>query len=358
MLKEIYEQSETLTNALRGKYDPKNKITKFGGLNIPEFDIKNLERVVFLACGTSWHSGLVGEYYLEKFAGLAVEVEYASEFLCKMEKLSSRDLVIPISQSGETIDTLMALRKANRDGVFSLGIVNSVGSSIAREVNGGIYIHVGPEIGVASTKAYTGQIINLYLLSIYLGRVRGVLNGGQADALYKKAAAVPGQVAEILKDTRTIVAIAKKFRNTPNFIYLGRGINYPTALEGALKLKEISYIHAEGFPAAEMKHGPIALVDRKMPVVFLVKKDDGYEKILSNIQEIKARKGIIIAVVEKDERLVEKTADYIIRVPETSPLLSPILNIIPLQLLAYHIARLRGCEIDKPRNLAKSVTVE
>ncbi|OGJ85949.1 MAG: glutamine--fructose-6-phosphate aminotransferase [Candidatus Raymondbacteria bacterium RifOxyA12_full_50_37] len=358
MLKEIYEQPETLANALRGKWDARRMMPKFGGLNIPEYDINNLQRVIILACGTSWHAGLVAEYYLEKFAGFQVEVEYASEFLCKMDDLGSRDLVIPISQSGETIDTLMALRKANKFGVYSLGIVNSVGSTIAREVTGGSYIHVGLEIGVASTKAFTGQIMALYLLAIYLGRVRGILKGAQADILFKKARALPGLVTEIFKNERTIISIARKFKRAANFIYLGRGLNYPTALEGALKLKEISYIHAEAFPAAEMKHGPIALVDRKMPVVFTVQKDDGYEKILSNIEEIRARKGIIIAVVEKGDSLVRKKADYIIEVPGTSMFLSPMLNIVPLQLLAYHIARLRGCEIDKPRNLAKSVTVE
>ena len=359
MLKEIFEQPETLKAALSGRYDNKNQVPKFGGINIPPFDLKQIERVMFLACGTSYHAGLVGEYYLEKYAGLKVEVAYASEFLCKEEKLSPRDLVIPVSQSGETADTLMALRKANREGAHSLGVVNTVGSTIAREVNGGgLYIHVGPEIGVASTKAYTGHLLNMYLLSIYLGRFRGVIKAGEAETLMQKARAVPRLAAEALKCAPKVLSIAKRFKNASNFIYLGRGINYPTAMEGALKLKEISYIHAEGFPAAEMKHGPIALVDKHMPVVFIVKRDDGYEKILSNIEEIKARKGIVIAVVEKEDRLVEKKADYVIRVPATTAELSPIIFVIPLQLLAYHIARLRGCAIDKPRNLAKSVTVE
>jgi glucosamine--fructose-6-phosphate aminotransferase (isomerizing) len=358
MLKEIHEQPETLRNSLRGKYDIKNKIPKFGGLNIPEFDLKNLDRVIILACGTSWHAGLVGEYYLEKYAGIRVEVEYASEFLCKYDSITSRDLVIPISQSGETLDTLMALRKASNLGALSLGIVNSVGSTIAREVTGGIYIHVGPEIGVASTKAYTGQLINLFLLAIYLGRIRGNITGAHAETLVRRIRRVPKIVREALKSEKAILAIARKFKNASNFIFLGRGFHYPTAMEGALKLKEISYIHAEGFPAAEMKHGPIALVDKKMPVVFVVKKDKGHEKIVNNIEEVKARKGIIITVVEQDDRIVQKKADYVIKIPSTYTSLSPIVSIVPLQLLAYHIARLRKCEIDKPRNLAKSVTVE
>lgn len=358
MLKEIHEQPETLKSSLLGKYDRANSTPKFGGINIAELDLRSVERVVILACGTSWHAGLVGEYYLEKFAGLNVEVEYASEFLCKEGKLNYRDLVIAISQSGETADTLMALRKAASQGALSLGLINSVGSTIAREVDGGVYIHVGPEIGVASTKAYTGQVLNLFLLALYLGRVRGCLKAAQCDALMQQAREVPGIMADQLKHERLIVSIAKKFKKAPNFIFLGRGINFPTALEGALKLKELSYIHAEGYPAGEMKHGPIALVDRKMPVVFVVKKDEGHDKILSNIEEIRCRKGIILSVMEKGDTEVKKRSDYVIEVPVVIPELSPLINIIPLQLLAYHIARQRRCAIDKPRNLAKAVTVQ
>ncbi|MFH0921747.1 MAG: glutamine--fructose-6-phosphate transaminase (isomerizing) [Fibrobacterota bacterium] len=358
MRKEIHEQPETLSTVLSGRWDAKNLIPKIGGVRIPPLDIRQIDRAIFLACGTSYHAGLVAEYYFEKFAGLRTEAAYASEFLCKVESLTPRDLVLPISQSGETADTLQALRRANEQGAHSLGLVNTVGSTIARDVNGGgMYLRVGPEIGVASTKAYTGQLMTLYLLSLWLGRMRGVLKGSQTQALYAKARALPRMVKAALATEPQIKALAAHFKKSENFIYLGRGINYPTALEGALKLKEISYIHAEGFPAAEMKHGPIALVDKKMPVVVVVKKDEGYERILSNIEEIKARKGIVIAVMDQDDRTVIKKADYILRVPQTTPELSPMVYIVPLQLLAYHVARLRGCEIDKPRNLAKSVTV-
>ncbi|OGS36146.1 MAG: glutamine--fructose-6-phosphate aminotransferase [Elusimicrobia bacterium RIFOXYB2_FULL_49_7] len=358
MHKEIFEQPDALKRLLAGKYDAKNSIPKFGGINIKELDLKNIQRVIILACGTSWHAGLVGEYYLEKYAGLQVEVEYASEFLCKAEQLSYRDLVIAISQSGETMDTLLALRKAVSQSALSLGLINSVGSTIAREVDGGLYLHVGPEIGVASTKAFTGQVLSLFLLSLYLGRVRGCLKAAECDALFKQARALPLLLKGQLKGERAIIAIARRFKRAPNFIFLGRGIHFPTALEGALKLKELSYIHAEGYPAGEMKHGPIALVDKKMPVVFVVKKDDGHSKILSNIEEIRARKGIILSLIEENDKDVRKKSDYVIKVPSTIPDLSPIVYILPLQLLAYHIARLRGCEIDKPRNLAKAVTVQ
>jgi glucosamine--fructose-6-phosphate aminotransferase (isomerizing) len=358
MLKEIHEQTETLKTILSGKYDSKNKIPKFGGIRIPPLDLKTLDRVIIIACGTSFNAGLVGEYYLEKFAGIRTEVAYASEFLCKAEKLSSHDLIIAISQSGETADTLVALRKANADGAHSIGVVNVVGSTIAREVNaGGLYIHVGPEIGVASTKAYTGQLLSLFLFSLWLGRMRGTIKPQEADRQIKLAALLPKLAEATLKNEPSIISIARKFKNATNFMYLGRGIHYPTSLEGALKLKEISYIHAEGIPAAEMKHGPIALIDKKMPVVFAVMNDDGYEKIFGNIEEVKARKGVVIAIAENSDKLIAKKADYVIRVPESTAELSPILFAIPLQLLAYHIARLRNCEIDKPRNLAKSVTV-
>ncbi|MBL8028942.1 MAG: glutamine--fructose-6-phosphate transaminase (isomerizing) [Fibrobacteres bacterium] len=358
MLKEIHEQPETMRTIIAGKFDFKNKIPKFGGIRITPLDLKNLDRAIILACGTSFNAGLAGEYFLEKTAGLKTEVVYASEFLCKAEKLSSRDLVIAISQSGETADTLAALRKANSDGAHSIGVVNVVGSTIAREVNsGGLYIHVGPEVGVASTKAYTGQLLSLFLFSLWLGRMRGSLKPAEAEAEMKRLTSLPALAEAALKNEKKIIAIASKFKNATNFMYLGRGIHYATSLEGALKLKEISYIHAEGMPAAEMKHGPIALIDKKMPVVFAVKRDDGYEKIIGNIEEVKARKGIVIAIAEESDKEIHKKADYVIRVPDSTQELSSMLFAIPLQLLAYHIARFRKCEIDKPRNLAKSVTV-
>lgn len=349
MLKEIFEQPEAITNTIRGRIK-NNKIKLSVNLNT-----NLIKRVVLIGCGTSWHSALIGKYFWEKILSIPVEVDYASEFRYRNPVINKNDLVIVISQSGETADTLAALREAEAKGAKTIGIVNVVGSTIAREVNSGIYLHAGPEIGVASTKAFTCQIIVLLLLALYIKQKRG-------EQINKKLLTelnnLPLKIKRVLKQTTAIKNIAKKYKNNKNFLYLGRGINFPVALEGALKLKEISYIHAEGYPAAEMKHGPIALIDENMPVVFISPKDQGYEKILNNMEEIKTRKGKILAIITEVDKKIKKLTDTIIKVPKTHNDLSPILNVIPLQLLAYYIADLKGIDVDKPRNLAKSVTVE
>ena len=358
MLKEIMEQPESLRNALRGRLLEEEGNAKLGGLNLSAEELLSFNRVVLTACGTSWHAALIGEYMLEELARIPTEVEYASEFRYRNPIVDERTLVIGISQSGETADTLWALREAKRRGARTIGVVNVVGSTIAREVDGGIYIHAGPEIGVASTKAFTCQIVSLALLTLYLGRLRSlsVLQGREVVRALKR---LPEQTAEVLGRTPTAAAkLVSVFEGASNALYLGRGYNFPVALEGALKLKEISYIHAEGYPAAEMKHGPIALIDDSMPVVFIAPRDAVYQKIVSNIQEVKARRGRVIAVVTEGDEQIAGLADHLITIPETIDPLTPVLSAIPLQLLAYQIAVHRGKNVDQPRNLAKSVTVE
>ena len=349
MLKEIFEQPEVIENTLRGRVkDGKIKLTL-------DIDFNSTNRIILTACGTSWHAALIGKHLIEKFARIPVEVDYASEFRYRNPILKENDLVIAISQSGETADTLAAIREAKSKNIKTIGIMNVVGSTIAREVDSGIYLHAGPEIGVASTKAFTSQVTALLLLALYIRQERDL---SLDTKLLDELGNLSDKIKKILSNSIDIEALAKKFVNSQNFLYFGRGINFPVALEGALKLKEISYIHAEGYPAAEMKHGPIALIDEFMPVVFLATKNNLSPKILSNLQEVKARNGIIIAIVNEEDTEVRKFADYIIEVPKTLDELSPIINAIPLQLLAYHIANLKGVDIDKPRNLAKSVTVE
>jgi glucosamine--fructose-6-phosphate aminotransferase (isomerizing) len=316
-----------------------------------------IDRVVLTACGTSWHAALIGEYMLEELARIPAEVEYASEFRYRNPTVDERTLVIAISQSGETADTLAAIREAKQRGARTLGIVNVVGSSIAREVDGGTYLHAGPEIGVASTKAFTGQVVALALLTLRIGRLRS-LSVLQGREIVKALAALPDQVAEVLSRSQQVQRVAETFMRAQNALYLGRGYNFPVALEGALKLKEISYIHAEGYPAAEMKHGPIALIDDMMPVVFIAPKDAVYQKIVSNIEEVKARRGRVLAVVTEGDEQITEIADYVITIPETIDSLTPVLSVLPLQLFAYYTAVRRGCDVDQPRNLAKSVTVE
>jgi glucosamine--fructose-6-phosphate aminotransferase (isomerizing) len=357
MLKEIHEQPDTIQNAMRGRLLRDEGTIKLGGLDGILEKILNAERLIFAACGTSWHAALIGEYMLEQYAQIPVEVEYASEFRYRNPILKKNDVVVLISQSGETADTLAALREAKSQGVTVVGICNVVGSSIARESDGGVYIHAGPEIGVASTKAFTSQLTVLALLTILIARRKGMSREDGIN-LVQELEKLPQKVRSILSDTKQIEYIANEFKDINNFLYLGRGYNFPAALEGALKLKEISYIHAEGYPAAEMKHGPIALIDQNMPVVFIAPQDRTYTKIISNIQEVKARHGRVIAIINEREDSIAKLANYLITVPQTLDLFTPILAVIPLQLLAYHIAVKRGCNVDQPRNLAKSVTVE
>ena len=357
MLKEIHEQSFTIKDTLRGRIDPTDGTAHLGGIEDYMNRIRGANRIYITACGTSWHAGLIGKYLIEEYAGIPVHVEYASEFRYRKPIIDSNTVVIGISQSGETADTLAAIRKAKELGALTVGICNVVGSSVARETDCGIYTHAGPEIGVASTKAFTSQVTVLFLLSLCFGRNLNL--SSQTGKTYANALINIGdQVKTILEGSDSIREVAKSTVHADNFLYLGRGLNFPVALEGALKLKEISYIHAEGYPAAEMKHGPIALIDEKMPVVCLAPNDRTFEKVLSNIQEVKARKGVIIAVTDKRTPELEKVSDYIIDVPSTHPKVFPILSSISLQLLAYHLAVLRECDIDQPRNLAKSVTVE
>jgi glutamine---fructose-6-phosphate transaminase (isomerizing) len=357
MLKEINEQPETITNAMRGRLVYDEGIAKLGGLNVTDQDLREIRRIMILGCGTSWHAGLIGEYIIEEHARIPVEVEYASEFRYRNPIIDPGTLTLAISQSGETIDTLEAMREAKRRGSRVLGISNVVGSTIARESDGGVYIHAGPEIGVASTKAFTSQITVLSLLALLLGRLR-VMSKREGQEQIEHLQKLPSQVQKILDQDAQILEIARGYCNDTNFLYLGRGANFPVALEGALKLKEISYIHAEGYPAAEMKHGPIALIDKNMPVVVICPKDNAYHKILGNIAEVKARRGRIIVICNEGDDEVAEMADHVIMIPQTLDFLYPILTVLPLQLLAYHIAVLRGCDVDQPRNLAKSVTVE
>jgi len=357
MLKEIFEQPETILNAFRGRVLQDTGTARLDGLRLSEEDLNGIERIIFIACGTSWHAGLVGEYLIEQYARIPVEVEYASEFRYRRPILRKGDLVIVISQSGETADTLAALREAKARGVRVLGLTNVVGSTIARESDGGVYIHAGPEIGVASTKAFTSQITVLILITILLSRRRD-MTAEKGRGVIEDLIRIPEYVQRILDGSEAIREIAHIYRESRNFLYLGRGIHFPVALEGALKLKEISYVHAEGYPAAEMKHGPIALIDENMPVVFIAPRDEVYEKIVSNMQEVRARNGRIIAIANEGDEEIRSLAQHVIYVPATKKIVSPLLTVVPLQLLAYHIAVMRGCDVDQPRNLAKSVTVE
>jgi glucosamine--fructose-6-phosphate aminotransferase (isomerizing) len=357
MLKEIFEQPQTIQNTMRGRLVLEEGFSKLGGLNLTRDQLQEVNQIYITACGTSWHSGLIGEMYLEDLARIKTEVEYASEFRYRNPIVDDKSLCIVISQSGETADTLAAMREAKRRGAKTLGLVNAVGSTIAREDDGGIYLHAGPEIGVASTKAFTSQVIALALLTLKLARRRS-LSAADGRTIAQAMDALPRQVQEILDRAPEIEKIAETFKDATNFLYLGRGYNFPVALEGALKLKEISYIHAEGYPAAEMKHGPIALIDEEMPVVFVAPHDSVFDKVVSNIQEVKARGGRVICITSQDEPVLAGKIDYEFRVPKTIDMLFPILTVIPLQLLAYYIAVKRGLDVDQPRNLAKSVTVE
>jgi glucosamine--fructose-6-phosphate aminotransferase (isomerizing) len=358
MLKEIHEQASTVRDAMRGRVIEDEGSTILGGLKKHLPHIRNAKRILITACGTSYHAAIIGKYMLEQLAHVPVDVEYASEFRYRNPVVSEGDVMFVISQSGETADTLAAMREARRKGALALGIVNVVGSTIARESDGGVYVHAGPEIGVASTKAFTSQVTVLALLSIMLGRMKG-LSVVDGKELIRALLELPSKIKTILDLSEpAIKEIVSEFKNADHFLYLGRGYNYPVALEGALKLKEISYIHAEGYPAAEMKHGPIALIDNAMPVVVLATKDDVYEKVLSNIQEVRARGGRLIIIASDGDTKIEKLAEKVIHIPETIPMLMPILSVIPLQLLSYYMATARGANVDQPRNLAKSVTVE
>lgn len=359
MLKEIFEQPKSIHDTLRGRLLVEEGIIKMAGIWDHLERINQAQKITIIACGTSWHAGLIGEYLIEEFARIPVEVEYASEFRYRNPIITEKDIVIAISQSGETADTMAAIKMAKEKGAFIYGICNVVDSSIARITDAGSYTHAGPEIGVASTKAFTAQLTILSLIALKLGKHNGNLSNQEFMRLISELDAIPKKVEEVLESTHEITKeIAKKFVDSQNFLYLGRGYNFPAALEGALKLKEISYIHAEGYPAAEMKHGPIALIDENMPIVIIAPKQGHYDKIVSNVQEIKARKGKVIAVVNKGDTQVSQMADYVIEFPETSECFSPIVASVPLQLLAYYIAVYRGANVDQPRNLAKSVTVE
>ncbi|MEA3476641.1 MAG: glutamine--fructose-6-phosphate transaminase (isomerizing) [Bacteroidota bacterium] len=358
MLKEIFEQPRSIRDSFRGRLNAGKGDVHLGGIIDYEQKLINAKRIIIVACGTSWHAALVGEYLIEDLARIPVEVEYASEFRYRKPVIYEDDVVIAISQSGETADTLAAIELAKSKGATILGICNVVGSSIARMTHAGSYTHAGPEIGVASTKAFTAQVTVLILLALRLAKIKGTISTSRFYTLITALESIPKKVEQALKVNDQVKSIAEKYMNVRNFLYLGRGYNFPVALEGALKLKEISYIHAEGYPAAEMKHGPIALIDEEMPVVFIATKKGMYEKVLSNIQEVKARKGKIIAIVTKGDTTVKEVADFTIEIPATEELLIPLLATIPLQLLSYHIAVMRDCNVDQPRNLAKSVTVE
>jgi glucosamine--fructose-6-phosphate aminotransferase (isomerizing) len=358
MMKEIYEQPRSIADSMRGRFDVDSGTIKLGGIR--DFDQKliNAKRIMIVACGTSWHAGLVAEYLIEDLARIPVEVEYASEFRYRNPIIYEDDVVIAISQSGETADTLAAIELAKSKGATIFGICNVVGSSIPRATHAGSYTHAGPEIGVASTKAFTAQVTVLTLLALQIAHRRGTIKESRFREILNELDSIPKKVEVALKSNNQIKEIAERFKDVKNFLYLGRGYGFPVALEGALKLKEISYIHAEGYPAAEMKHGPIALIDEEMPVVVIATKHGSYEKVVSNIQEVKARKGKIIAIVTEGDTAVKEMADYAIEIPETDEILVPLVSVVPLQLLAYHIAVMRGCNVDQPRNLAKSVTVE
>ncbi len=358
MLKEIMEQPDSLENAMRGRVLVDHDRIKLGGIEDVLPQLAAAERIIICACGTSWHAALVGEYLLEKHARIPVEVEYASEFRYRNPILQDGDVVLVISQSGETADTLAAVRQAQEAGILTLGVCNTVGSTIARETDAGVYLHAGPEIGVASTKAFTAQVTVLAMIALMLGRERGLVSDETMRTHLDALAAVPDQIRRVLDTDDKIKQLARDYRFASNFLYLGRGCNFPVALEGALKLKEISYIHAEGYPAAEMKHGPIALIDQFMPVVFIAMKDATYDKVVSNIEEVVARGGQVIAITDENNDELDELCEYVIHVPKTVECFEPLLTVIPLQLLSYHIAVMRGCNVDQPRNLAKSVTVE
>ena len=358
MLKEIYEQPTSIKNSMRGRIDVNKGTVSLGGIRDYEQKIMNANRIIIVACGTSWHAGLVGEYLFEDLTRIPVEVEYASEFRYRNPIINGNDVVIAISQSGETADTLAAIKLAKEKGATIIGICNVVGSTISRETHAGSYTHAGPEIGVASTKAFTAQVTVLSLMALSIAYKKGTLSESKYRQLLVELEAIPSKVEQMLQSDNQIKFISDLFKDASNFLYLGRGYNFPVALEGALKLKEISYIHAEGYPAAEMKHGPIALIDEAMPIVVIATKHDNYEKVVSNIEEVKARNGKIIAIVTEGDTEVKAIADHVIEIPKTEDALSPLLTSIPLQLLSYHIAVMRGCNVDQPRNLAKSVTVE
>jgi len=358
MLKEIFEQPRSIEDTFRGRISQDRTRINLGGLHEVWPKIETARRIIIIGCGTSWHAGLVGEYLIEEFSRIPVEVEYASEFRYRNPIIYKDDVIIAISQSGETADTLAAIRLAKENGALVIGICNVVGSSIPRETVAGVYTHAGPEIGVASTKAFTAQVTVLALMAIELGHKRQLISELEYQKLINNIIEIPGKIEKILTHNNNIKDIASNYVNSRNFLYLGRGVFFPVALEGALKLKEISYIHAEGYPAAEMKHGPIALIDENMPIVVIAAKDKSYEKIVSNIQEVKARKGIIIALVSEGDEIIKDMADHVMEIPLTDETLAPLLAVIPLQLLSYHIAVMRGCNVDQPRNLAKSVTVE
>jgi glucosamine--fructose-6-phosphate aminotransferase (isomerizing) len=358
MLKEIFEQARAIHDTFRGRVLPDHSGIMLGGLHDVLDEMSNAEKIIIVACGTSWHAGLLGEYLFEEYTRIPVEVEYASEFRYRNPVISKGDIVIAISQSGETADTLAAVRLAREKGAKVIGICNVVGSSIPRDTDAGVYTHAGPEIGVASTKAFTTQITVLAMMAFEIGHLKGIISDTYFKKLIEELISIPEKIEKTLKLNDQILKLSSIFTDKHNAIYLGRGYLFPVALEGALKLKEISYIHAEGYPAAEMKHGPIALIDENMPVVIIATKDDTYEKIINNIQEIKARRGKVIAIVTEGDELIKKIADHVLEVPETFPVFSSLLSVIPLQLLSYHIAVLRGCNVDQPRNLAKSVTVE
>ena len=358
MLKEIYEQPRSIRDCMRGRLNVSTGEVSLGGIKDYEEKLANAKRIIFVACGTSWHAGLVGEYLFEEFARIPVEVEYASEFRYRNPIVGEEDVVIAISQSGETADTLAAIKLAKSKGATIIGICNVVGSSIARETHAGSYTHAGPEIGVASTKAFTAQVTVLTLMALMIGKKKGTIKHSDYTRLLFELDSIPAKVEDLLKQNPAIKYIADIYKNATNALYLGRGFCFPVALEGALKLKEISYIHAEGYPAAEMKHGPIALIDEEMPVFVIATQGASYEKVVSNIQEVKARKGKIIAIVTKGDKVVKGIADHIIEIPAAEDALVPLLAAIPFQLLSYHVAVMRGCNVDQPRNLAKSVTVE
>jgi glucosamine--fructose-6-phosphate aminotransferase (isomerizing) len=358
MLKEIFEQPKAIHDTFRGRVLPNRSGLMLGGLHDVFDTMASADRIMIVACGTSWHAGLVGEYIIEEYCRIPVEVEYASEFRYRDPVIKKGDIVLAISQSGETADTLAAIRLAKERGAMVLGICNVVGSSISRETNAGVFTHAGPEIGVASTKAFTTQVVTLAMISFEISYRKGLIDEARYHELIGELSDLPDKVEVALKMNDKALALAEIYKDSTNALYLGRGLLYPVALEGALKLKEISYIHAEGYPAAEMKHGPIALIDEHMPVVVVATRENSYEKIVSNIQEVKARKGQIIAVVTEGDTVISQMADHVMEVPETISVFAPILAVVPLQLLSYHIAVLRGCDVDQPRNLAKSVTVE
>jgi glucosamine--fructose-6-phosphate aminotransferase (isomerizing) len=358
MLKEIYEQPRSIRDCLRGRIYPNEGRVQLGGLQEYAEKFKNIDRIIIIACGTSWHAGLVGEYLIEEYARIPVEVEYASEFRYRNPIITEKDIVIAISQSGETADTMAAIEMAKEKGATIFGVCNVVGASIPRITDAGAYTHAGPEIGVASTKAFTAQVTVLTLIAFFMAQQKGTVNSSKMVELLTELDLIPERVQKALEADAMIQEIAAKFKDSRNCLFLGRGSGFPVALEGALKLKEISYIHAEGYPAAEMKHGPIALIDEEMPVVVIATRNSSYEKVISNIQEVKARKGIVLAIVTEGDETVKAMADYVIEIPDASEAFLPLLATIPLQLLSYHIAVLRGCNVDQPRNLAKSVTVE